>query len=278
MILMMGNQFKYQGFFFYNLGKNLRGGLWMNTSGNTILITGGATGIGFAIAEQFVQKGNNVVICGRREQKLQEAKQKIPGIQTRVCDVSKELERISLFEWVTSEFPRLNILINNAGIQRDVDFMNIEEDWSYLRDEITINVEAPMHLSALFIPHLAEKENPAIVNVSSGLAFTPMSIFPIYCATKAAIHSFSMTLRHQLVKANIALYEVIPPAVDSELNYEGRKKRGALETGVTSREFATAVMQGLESGKTEIGYGNAEMGRTASRQQLDEIFRRMNRL
>lgn len=250
----------------------------MNTSGNTILITGGATGIGFAIAEQFVQKGNNVVICGRREQKLQEAKQKIPGIQTRVCDVSKELERISLFEWVTSEFPRLNILINNAGIQRDVDFMNIQEDWSYLRDEITINVEAPMHLSALFVPHLAEKENPAIVNVSSGLAFTPMSIFPIYSATKAAVHSFSMTLRYQLAKANIEVYEVIPPAVDSELNYDGRKKRGALQTGVTSREFAAAVMQGLENGKTEIGYGNAEMGRTASRQQLDEMFRRMNRL
>ena len=250
----------------------------MITTGNTILITGGATGIGFALAKQFAEKGNQVIICGRREHKLQEAKEKIPSLHTRVCDVSKESERIELFRWATSIFKELNVVINNAGIQRDVNFLGTQEDWSKMREEIAINVEAPMHLCSLFIPHMLNAENPVIVNVSSGLAFTPMSLFPVYCATKAAIHSFSLTLRHQLEKTNIRVYEVVPPAVDSELNYEGRKKRGALKTGVTSEEFAHAVMDGFESGKLEIGYGNAETGRMASRAQLDEIFKRMNHL
>lgn len=249
----------------------------MIESGNTILITGGATGIGYALAEQLIQNGNEVLICGRRESKLREAQQKFPGLHYRVCDVSDESERMALCEWATREFPNLNVLINNAGIQRDVDFTDFAEDWEETRKEITINVEAPMHLSALLIPHLRKKEEAAIVNVSSGLAFTPMSIFPIYCATKAAIHSFSMTLRHQLKDTSIQVCEVIPPAVDSELNHEGRKRRGALKTGVTAEEFAEAVMKGFAEGKEEIGYGTSETGKRLSREEIDERFQRMNR-
>lgn len=245
-------------------------------TGDVILITGGSTGIGFALAKKLLDEGNKVIICGRREHKLLEAQQKQPELNIRVCDVSKESERIALVKWVTSEFPDLNVLINNAGIQRDVDFLDREENWDVRRQEMIINVEAPMHLSALFIPHLQEKANAAIVNVSSGLAFTPMSLFPIYCATKAAIHSFTMSLRHQLRDTSIEVCEVIPPAVESELNAEGREKRGGLTFSVSSEEFAVAVMKGFKEGREEIGYGTSETGRRASREEIDERFKRMN--
>lgn len=243
---------------------------------DVVLITGGATGIGFAIAEKLLNEGNQVIICGRREHKLMEAQQKLPALKIRVCDVAKVSEREALFQWVTKEFPNLNVLINNAGIQRDVDFLDGQEDWNVRKQEITINVEAPMHLSALFIPHLREKEKAAIVNVSSGLAFTPMALFPIYCATKAAVHSFTMSLRHQLRHTSIDVCEVIPPAVESELNAEGRKKRGGLKFSISSEEFASAVMEGFKEGREEIGYGTSESGRNASREEINERFKRMN--
>lgn len=249
----------------------------MKISGNTILITGGATGIGLALAEQFTAKGNQVIICGRREDRLREAQQKLPDIHTRICDVAQPSERIALHAWATTAFPNLNVLINNAGVQRDFDFLAVGAGWETTQSEISINLDAPIHLSAMFVPHLRAIANPAIVNVSSGLAFAPSATFPIYCATKAAVHSVTMTMRHQLAKANIGVYEVIPPAVDSELNQAGRKKRGFQSTGTTAEEFAASVMEGLERDDDEIAYGSAMKGRLASRAELDEVFLRMNR-
>lgn len=248
----------------------------MITSGNTVLITGGSTGIGFSLAQTLLDKGNEVIICGRREHRLQEAKTKLPAVHIRVCDVARASDRIALFDWVRRAFPQVNVLINNAGIQRDVDFLADPLDWEATAEEIAINLEAPIHLSSLFLPHLSTMAGAAIVNVSSGLAFTPMSRVPVYCATKAAIHSFSLTLRHQLQPTGVEVFEVIPPAVDSELNYASRVQRGFLKTGVTAEEFASAVVRGLENGEHEIAYGTAQRGSTASRAELDEAFRRMN--
>ncbi|KPV42720.1 SDR family oxidoreductase [Alicyclobacillus ferrooxydans] len=249
----------------------------MNMSGNTILITGGATGIGLELAEQLAAKGNEVIICGRREARLKEAQERIAGLHIRVCDVASQAEREDLYKWATTNFPKLNVLINNAGIQRDFDFLNPAEPWEVTRQEIVINVEAPIHLATLFAEHFKAVPDSSIINVSSGLAFMPMSLFPIYCATKAALHSISMTMRHQLAKAGIRVIEVIPPAVDSELNQEGRIKRGMTSTGTTAEEFVSAVMAGLERGDDEIGYGTSERGRRASRDEIDEGFKRMNR-
>lgn len=255
----------------------------MKISGNTILITGGATGIGLALAEKLIEKGNEVIICGRREDRLNDAKERIermhPGakIHIRTCDVSDEGQRTALVEWVTTEFPNLNVLVNNAGIQRDYHFLSTDEPWETTRQEIAINVEAPIHLSRLLVDHLRSVADATIVNVSSGLAFTPMALFPIYCATKAAVHSLSLTMRHQLKEVGIEVIEVIPPAVDSELNMEGRVKRGMTTTGTTAEEFVSAVMAGFERGDSEIAYGSAIRGRAASREELDEAFRRVNR-
>lgn len=248
----------------------------MKISGNTILITGGAGGIGFSLAEQFVNLSNQVIICDRREEKLDQARAKLPKLTTCVCDVSKVEERIALFEWVTNEFKNLNVLINNAGIQHDVDLLNMERDWNYYTEEITINFEAPLHLTSLFIPHLQQQKRAAIINLSSDLGFAPLAKYPIYCATKSAMHSLSLTTRYQLRNTPIEVYEVIPPKVISELNYEGRAKENALNDGYSSNEFAAIVVKGLERGDQEVSYGYAEVRRKASREELNEMFKKMN--
>ena len=243
----------------------------MDIAAKTVLITGGASGIGLALAERFIQAGSQVIICGRRADKLQEVKERYPQVQTRVCDVAQESERIALLNWVKEEAPGVNVLINNAGIQRRMSLVNNEDAWEEHRREIAINVDAPIHLSILFIPHLLEQPEPAIVNVSSGLAFAPAAFAPIYSATKAAVHSFTLSLRHQLAKTPIKVVEIVPPAVNTDLGGAG------LHTwGVPLHEFADAIMQGIGSGALEIGYGTSETNRNASRTELDEIFVRMN--
>ena len=147
----------------------------LKVEGNTVLITGGATGIGFALAEAFVKAGSEVILCGRRRSKLQEAKSKIPSAHIRKCDVSVESERKKLLHWCTSSFPSLDILVNNAGIQRQVDFTSpeITKRIPPANDELAINLESTIRLCALFAPKFLVKKRAAIVNISSGLAFVP---------------------------------------------------------------------------------------------------------
>lgn len=192
------------------------------------------------------------------------------------CDVSVAKEREALLRWAIDTAAGLNILVNNAGIQRDIDFMQGIAEYEAGPSEIAINLEALVVLSALFIPHLAKQKNPAIVNVSSGLGFVPAARMPVYSATKAAVHAFSMALRHQLKAVGIEIYEVVPPAVDTELNTEGRAKRGGFRAGLGADEFVAAVMKGMASGRVEIGYGTTERSIKASREELDESFERMN--
>ncbi|GAB3225933.1 SDR family oxidoreductase [Hymenobacter seoulensis] len=242
----------------------------MNLAGNTVLITGGASGIGLALAERFMRAGSTVLAVGRREDKLQEARQQLPGLHTRVCDVAVAAERVALLAWVQQEFPRLNVLINNAGIQRRFQLTE-EEEWETRRQELVINVEAPIHLSTLFIPHLLQQERPVLINVTSGLAFAPMASAPIYSATKAALHSFTLSLRHQLAATPIKVLEIVPPAVNTDLGGAG------LHTfGVPVHDFADSVMQRLAAGEEEVGYGTSEEIRQASRQQLDARFQLIN--
>lgn len=115
----------------------------MDISTNTVLITGGASGIGWALAERFLQAGSQVIVCGRRADKLQEAQQKYPQLHIRQCDVGQASERVALLDWVRSDFPQVNVLINNAGIQRRVQLANSQEDWTETQSEIAINLEAP---------------------------------------------------------------------------------------------------------------------------------------
>ena len=242
----------------------------MNLSGNTILVTGGASGIGLAIAERFAARKNNVIICGRREDKLREAAERVPGFKCRVCDVARPEEREKLANWAVSEFPELNVLVNNAGIQRRVDLTK-PENWEATRSEIAINLDAPIHLSRLLVPHLADQPAAAIINVTSGLSFVPLANVPVYCATKAGLHSFTLSLRYQLAETNVDVIEVIPPAVDTDLGGPG------LHTfGVNLDEFADYVFEKLSVGHPEIAYGTALMASVASNEEREAIFRGMN--
>ena len=242
----------------------------MDISASTVLITGGASGIGWALAQRFLKAGSQVIICGRRIDKLQEAQEQYPQLHIRQCDLEQASERVALRDWVRSDFPQVNVLLNNAGIQRRVQLTN-EEDWSQAQPEIAINLEAPIHLSTLFVAHLLQQPNPAIINVTSGLAFAPAAFVPIYSATKAALHSFTLSLRHQLATTPIEVIELVPPAVNTDLGGTG------LHTfGVPLDDFADAMMQSLEAGSLETGYGTSETRRLASRQELDDYFKQMN--
>lgn len=248
----------------------------MNIHGNTILITGGATGIGFALAEVFLKEGNEVVICGRRENRLREAKEKLPGVNIRQCDVADPAQRKALFDWTVEKFSNLNVFVNNAGIQRQIDFTKGTDNYRGEESEIVINLLAPVHLSALFIPHLLKQQESAIVNVSSGLGFVPLAIMPIYCATKAALHSYSCSLRHQLRSTTIKVFEIIPPTVDTELDRGAREKRGKSDRGIKPEEVALAAIQGLHKDEYELAIGRADFLRMKSRNDPEGIFHTLN--
>jgi uncharacterized oxidoreductase len=248
----------------------------MKTKDNTILITGGATGIGLALAEALLKEGNQVIICGRREEKLLEAKNKLPKLHIKTCDVAGEGHRRDLFEWTTSEFPNTNVLVNNAGIQRQIDFKKGTEDLQAGEDEIETNLNAPICLSALFIPHLMKQKEAAIINISSGLGFVPIAIMPVYCATKAATHSFSLSLRHQLKDTSIKVFEIIPPTVDTELDKGARARRGQTDRGIKPEEVAAAVLPALVADQYELAVGRAAWLRMESRKEPEQVFQMIN--
>lgn len=248
----------------------------MKTDNNTILITGGATGIGLALAEVLLRNGNEVIICGRRQDRLLKVQEKYPPIHIRVCDVSNSSDRQALLEWVIGEFPAINVLANNAGVQNQIDYTKSAASSLTNRDEIAINFSAPVQLCALFIPHLMKQKEAAIINVSSGLGFVPLAMMPVYCATKAALHSFTWSLRHQLRKTAIKVFELIPPTVDTELDRGAREQRRQEYRGIPASEVAQATLTGLAKDEFEITIGQSQDLRNRTPQEAQELFQRMN--
>ena len=246
----------------------------MDLSGNVVLVTGGASGIGLALAGRLLAAGSQVIVCGRREGALRAAAEAHPGLVTRVCDLAREEERVALAEWVVDAFPALNVLVNNAGIQRRVRLTE-PEPWPETREELAINLDAPIHLALLLLPQLRERAGSragaAIVNVTSGLSFAPFAAAPVYSATKAALHSFTLSLRHQVADTGVRVVEIIPPAVNTDLGGPG------LHTfGEPLDAFADAVVARMAAGDVEIGYGSAEDRAKAARAAFDGAFERIN--
>ena len=248
----------------------------MKTRGNTILITGGATGIGFALAEAFAKAGNTVIICGRRENRLKEACARLPGIETLVCDVSKKRDRESLFRWVKNNHPALNVLVNNAGVQKMVDLTKGTRDLLEGENEIATNFVATIHLTALFIPILSRQKEAAIINVSSGLGFVPIAAMPVYCATKAGVHSFTVSLRHQLKDTSIRVFEIVPPMVDTELGRDTTEVPESGYRGIPPAQVATETMRALRRDEFEILVGEAKDLLSRSRSEPEKAFADMN--
>ena len=239
----------------------------MRLSGNKILITGGATGIGSGLAQRFIQENNTVIICGRRESALNEVAGKFPSIITRVCDLSMAGERESLFNWIAKEHSDLNVLVNNAGIQQ---WMSVTDNNFFQRakDEISINIEAPLHLISLF---LDLNSLHTVINVTSGLAFAPLAKVPVYCASKAFLHSFSLSLGYMLRSKNIEVIELIPPALNTDLG-----GKGIHDEFPPIADFIEAAFEQLKQGKPAITWGFSEAMIKAGPEELQKAFARMN--
>ena len=239
----------------------------MNLTGNKILITGGASGIGFALVERFSQEGNTIIICGRRQDALDEAQQKNPSWITRVADASTEEGRTALVEWVMKEHPDTNVLVNNAGIQN---WMKIDEPDYYTRAkaELAINVEAPLHLTQLF---LQSKAINTIINVTSGLSFTPLTKTPVYSATKAFLHSYTRSLRHLLHDRGIEVIELIPPALNTDLGGKGIHDFAPPVSG-----FIDTTFDQLKAGKPQVTYMFSEAMLKAGQEEREIAFGRLN--
>lgn len=249
----------------------------MNLSGSTALITGGGTGIGLALAAAMDKEGSQVLICGRREEPLAKAKELLPGLEYKVCDVTDPADREALFEWVRLRHPGLDVLVNNAGVQRDINFRKGLEELEDGENEILGNLEAAIYLSAQFIPHLMSQTEAAIVNVGSGLAFVPLAAMPVYCATKAGLHSFSQSLRHQLKGTPVKVFELIPPTVDTELDKGARARRGQTDRGIQASEVAAAAVAGIRKDQFEILVGRAQTLMQGSRSDPEGAFKGLNR-
>ena len=189
----------------------------MNLTGNTILITGGGTGIGRALAEQLHKLGNQIVIAGRRKKALDETTAANPGMKSITLDIEDPAAIRSFAAQAVASFPALNVLVNNAGIMRPENLLALPSDLADAEAIITTNLLGPIRLTAALLPHLQKQPHAAIVNVSSGLAFLPLALTPTYCATKAAIHSYTESLRYQLRGTQIEVLELIPPYVATNL-------------------------------------------------------------
>jgi uncharacterized oxidoreductase len=243
----------------------------MKLSGQTVLITGGASGIGLALAKRFAARGNTVIVCGRDQVKLDAAAAMVPGLKTLRADVADASERVRLAETVCLDFPALSVLVNNAGIQNQPPPMAAPQDWAAHQNELTINLSAPIHLSMLLLPHLLARPDAAVINVTSGLAFVPIARMPVYCTTKAGLHSFTQSLRHQTKGTSVTVVELAPPAVNTDLG-----GKGLHDFGEPVDAYADAAFAGLEAGTLEIGYKFSEAARRADRAEQDVIFARMN--
>ena len=239
----------------------------MNLANNKILITGGASGIGLGLTERFIQENNTVLICGRREALLKEVSDKYPSVITHVCDLSVAAEREELYQWIQNEHSDLNVLINNAGMQQ---WMTPTDDTFYQRakDEIQVNIEAPIHLTSLFVnlPSLQ-----TIINVTSGLAFTPFAKVPVYSATKAFFHSFTQSLRVLLRAKGIDVIEMIPPALNTDLG-----GKGLHDPAPPVSDFIEAIFEQLKQGKQELTFGHSAATSDASAEELRARFAQLN--
>lgn len=189
----------------------------MHMTGNTILITGGASGIGLALGAALMAAGNRVVIAGRRQAALEAAVAAHPGLAALPLDVADPAAIAAFAARVAREFPALNVLVNNAGIMRAEDLLADPADTAVAEDTVATNLLGPIRMTAALLPHLRAQPRATVINVTSGLAFVPLAMTPTYSATKAALHSYTESLRHQLRDTAVEVLELAPPMVRTDL-------------------------------------------------------------
>lgn len=189
----------------------------MQLKNSTVLITGGTSGIGLELVKQLTAQGANIIVTGRNLETLNETKKQFPHVHTFQSDVSNPKDIELLYALVTAHFPNLNIIINNAGLMRLIDLQDASLDLENINREIATNLSGTIQMVHQFLPHLLKQKSAAIVNVSSGIAFMPYSVAPVYSATKAGVRAYTQALRLQLEDTNVKVFEMIPPGVKTNL-------------------------------------------------------------
>lgn len=249
----------------------------MKMTKNTILITGGTSGIGFEFIKQLSELDNTIIVTGRDLQKLERTKKSFPKVHTIQSDVSDPKAVAALYEQVTKQFPDLNILINNAGIMKTINVHDTTGTLTDLTQEIEINLNGPIRMVKQFLPHLKKKSAAAIVNVTSGLAFVPLPVSPVYCATKAGLHSYTLSLRVQLKNTNVKVFDLAPPATQTELlgdfSEEGRKGISIMKV----EDMVKVAVNGMTNDRFEIRPGQSNQLKMMSRIAPDFILKQMSR-
>jgi uncharacterized oxidoreductase len=246
----------------------------MKLTGNTILITGGGSGIGRGLAEELLKLGNQVIIAGRRRHALDETIAANPGMKAIELDIESPAAIKRFAAQIIAEFPTLDMLINNAGIMRAENLTAQQADLQDAEAIVTTNLLGPIRLTAALLPHLQARPSAVIVNVSSGLAFVPLAFTPTYCATKAGIHSYTQSLRYQLKDSAIEVFELIPPYVQTHL-MDGADDPRAMPLG----RFIAEVMDIWKSdpAPAEICVQNVNGLRLAAEQgRYDGTFQGLN--
>lgn len=223
----------------------------MKLSNNTILITGGNSGIGLAMAKRFYELNNKVIITGRNADRLKAIKEQYPKIVTIQSDLTKPADIDTLVHKIEQEYADLNVLINNAGIQYNYMFTEEQDVHQKTTIEIETNLTAPIQLIAHLLPVLKQNSNAAIVNVSSGLGIVPKMTAPVYCGTKAGMHIFTKALRYQL--DDIKVFEVLPTLVDTNMT-KGRGK-----SKISPKQLVDEFIAGFEKDKYEINIGKVKL-------------------
>lgn len=235
----------------------------MQMNDNTILITGGTSGIGYELARQLCER-NTVIITSRSQEKLDLAKRELKKVHTYKSDVANPQDIIDLYEQVSKNFPALNILINNAGFLKKIDLQQAD-DLNSLTEEIDTNLSGVIRMSAQFLPLLKKQQSAMIVNVTSALAFVPLASTPVYCATKAALHSFTDSLRLQLKNTNVKVIELAPPAIETPLinEFEASEQEGMSIMSVS--KLVKIAIKAMNCGTAEIRPGQSNALKMMSR-------------
>lgn len=219
----------------------------MNLKNNTILITGGSSGIGLELSKRFLAEDNTVIICGRSVEKLEQVKKSYPNIEIYPCDISDRMQCSKFVTWIKEHYPKLNVLVNNAAIVHKTNFMETESIVEMAELEINTNFLAPIYLIKNMLPVMRNNERPSVINITTGLVYCPRAVYPFYNATKAALHSFTQVLRIQLKETEVNIIEVLFPAVNTPW-HKGKPPKIAISTDKAVNE----MIIGLKKGKKEI--------------------------
>lgn len=242
----------------------------------TVLVTGGASGIGLEIARQLVRRDNTVIIADRHRSALAAAQALVPDLHVFKADVTDAASVSRLYAGVSRAFPELNVLVNCAGALRRID---VKDDWPLtdLTHEVDVNLKGVIWMTAQFLPLLLCRPRGAIVNISSALAYVPMAIAPIHSASKAGVRAFTRALREQLAQSSLEVFEVAPPLTHHAQLDDGVGANHSLIAAMRTDLVAKCVIDDIERGFPEICIGSARLLKLLGRAAPDLAFRQLNR-